>query len=152
MGYLGRRYEFDGAPPGLEELVTSAQKKGALQINFDGGGNIAKIAFECHSPGIVSLHREDDSIFLSCASAQASVLINLLDVCMREAGGTKKVQNSSARALPLPLTEAYVAQEVRRTNRIAIAVSLYLSTILLLVLAGLIGVAWLIIWGFSNAF
>jgi hypothetical protein len=151
MGYLGRRYTFDGAPPGLEELVASAQKKGALQINFDGDKDRANIAFECHCPGIIRLDRKDDTIFLSGESAHASVLIALLDVCMREASGTTTLQDSTACALPLPLTEAFIAQEVRRMNRIAIAVMLYLSAVVLLVLAGLFGAAWLIIRIVSNS-
>jgi hypothetical protein len=147
MGYVFRRYDFHAAPPALAQLVGAAELKGALPISFAGAGQMADIAFECHRPGVVSLVRQVDSISIQGESADTSVLIDLLDACIREAGGTSPWDDATARILPLPLTQRFIAQEVRHMHRIALGVVLFLAAGAVAALAGGSAILWFMVFG-----
>lgn len=145
MGYLIRPYRFQHEPPELEQLVSTAVAKGGLPIQSGGNTFGLKLAFECSPERIISLWKDRDGIiWISGESADAPVLIDLLDLCLREAGCITEWQQPEPR-LPLPLTEDFIASEFARMRAVAMRITLVLAAMALSAVSFVLVVVWYLV-------
>lgn len=145
MGYLIRPYRFQNEPPELERVVSIAVSNGGLPIQSEGSKFGLNLAFECSQERVIRLSKDKDGvIWLTGESADAPVLIDLLDLCLREVGGVTEWQQPDRR-LPLPLTESFIASEFCRMRAVALRVTLVLASIALLAISSVLVAAWYLV-------
>jgi hypothetical protein len=143
MGYLIRPFDFEDEPPQLGRFLEIAIERGGMPIALiDSAESVAVFAFECHRAGTVEIRRENARIWMCSDSTDASVLIDLLDLCIKDAGGKRREIPQDGQALPLPLTEKYIANEARRIRRIAARMSIYFLSVAVLVSTLILTSAW----------
>ncbi|MDD1751053.1 MAG: hypothetical protein LUO89_14410 [Methanothrix sp.] len=129
----------------MERLVSMAVATGGLPIRSEGSKSSLKLAFECYPERVINLSKDVAGIiWLSGESADAPVLIDLLDLCIREGGGITEWQQPDRR-LPLPLTVDYIASEFARMRAVAMRVTLVLAAMALLALSLVVAVIWLLV-------
>ncbi|MEM1114945.1 MAG: hypothetical protein AAF845_05895 [Bacteroidota bacterium] len=145
MAYTARFYQFDASAPSHEALRAKAEELAGLPLTLEPRTEAeAWIAFACQD-GTATVSVGAQTVGVLAKSVSCSVLLDLLDMSIRDLGGV--ALESTPRDLPLPLTPEFIRREtdarLAEAQQAARRVRRVVGLIAAAVLAVLVGLAWI---------
>jgi len=141
MSYMVRPYKFLTEPPELESVVSEAEELSGLKIELIKieleGVERVRVQF-ANSSGNIDMERTRNEITVSGHDVEATILVGLLDRCLREAKGDPG--GADYKQPTFPITIADVNRENRKQKRLFGVSMVFMGCVYIAVFVGVIAI------------